>query len=429
MSRNNFSAQQQNNQQAGLKPVVSGTELVEIENNTPSARIRLRHVLILGGLTAFGPLSTDMYLPSLPTVSHDLGATMSQTQMTLTAAILGLSLGQVICGPISDARGRRLPLLIGIALYALTSLLCIVAPSVSVLSILRFMQGVAGAAGIVLALAIARDLYAGTALARCISLLMMVNFLAPMLAPILGGQLLRFASWHGVFVTLALIGAMSFLAVAFGLDETLEASHRQSGGISASLSAFREVLSDRRFVGYALSCSFAFAAGIVYISASSFILQNIYDLSPQIIGYIFGINSLGLIVMAQVGARVVGRVSPQKLLNWGIVIIALAGTILLMVVLGGLGLIEVLLSLFVLVASLGLIAPNATALALANVNPRIAGSASALLGVLQFSIGAVVAPLVGISGTTTAVPMAAAVATFGIAALVTFIVLCRPTQA
>jgi DHA1 family bicyclomycin/chloramphenicol resistance-like MFS transporter len=217
MSSKHFSVQQPNDQQAVLKPAVLGNEQVEIENNPPSPRIRVRHVRILGGLTAFGPLSTDMYLPSLPTVSHDLGATMSQTQMTLTAAILGLSLGQVISGPLSDARGRRLPLIIGIALYSLTSLLCIVAPSVAILSILRFVQGLAGAAGVVIALAIARDLYAGTALARCISLLMMVNFLAPVLAPVLGGQLLTFASWHGVFVALAGIGAVSLLAVTFGI--------------------------------------------------------------------------------------------------------------------------------------------------------------------------------------------------------------------
>src|SRR5262249_48966646 len=159
-----------------------------------------------------------------------------------------------------------------------------------------------------------------------------------------------------------------------------------------------------------------------------FIFQNLYDLSPQITSYVFGINSLGLVIMAQVGARVVGQVSPQKLLNWGVVTIALAGMALLVVVFSGLGLIPVLLSLFVLVASLGLVAQNARALALADVNPGIAGSASALLGVLQFSIGAVVAPLVGIGGTATAVPMAATVATFGIAALVTFIVLSRSVQ-
>jgi len=429
MSTRNFSSKHQSNQQAMLSPSAEGTKQTVTESKETSTRVRARHVLILGGLTAFGPLSTDMYLPSLPTVSHDLGATMSLTQITLTACILGLSLGQMIAGPISDALGRRRPLLIGIAIFALASLLCIVAPSVTVLTILRFVQGLAGASGIVIALAIARDLYSGIALARCISLLMMVNFLAPIIAPIFGGQLLRFSSWRGVFVTLALISVVFLLASAFGFGETLPADSRQSGGISATFRAFRNLLADRRFVGYALSCSFAFAAGIVYISVSPFILENIYGLSPQLFSLLFGINALGLAIMAQVSARLVGRVSPQKLLTWGVATIAIAATALLMGILSGIGLAGVLASFFVMTASLGFIAPNATALALANTNTRTAGSASALLGVLQFSIGAVAAPLVGLGGTTTAVPMAAAIAVFGLATLVTLIVFCRPAQA
>lgn len=388
--------------------------------------IRVRYVLILGGLTALGPLSTDMYLPSLPSVSHDLGATMSLTQITLTACILGLAVGQVIAGPVSDARGRRWPLLTGIAVFALTSLLCLVAPNVAVLTALRFVQGFAGAAGIVMALAIARDLYSGVTLARGISLLMTVNFLAPIIAPVLGGQLLRFASWHGVFVTLTGVGVVFLLASAFGLRETLPAERRQRGGIAATVRAFRALLVDRRFTGYALTSSFAFAAGIVYISVSPFILESIYGLSPQIFGLVFGINAVGLAIMAQVSARLAGRVSPRTLLTWGVAAIAIAATALLLVVPSGMGLSGILPSLFVLTASLGFIAPNAAALALANVDTGTAGSASALLGVLQFSVGAVVAPLVGLGGTTTAVPMAATIAAFGIAALVTFLVLCRP---
>ncbi|MBO0782391.1 MAG: multidrug effflux MFS transporter [Ktedonobacteraceae bacterium] len=409
----------------------TGTEQLAAESGEGATliRVRARHVLILGGLTALGPLSTDMYLPSLPTVSHDLGATMSQTQITLTACILGLALGQVISGPISDALGRRRPLLIGIAVYALTSLLCIAAPSIGALAVLRFLQGVAGAAGLVIALAIARDLYSGLTLARSISLLMTVNFLAPIVAPVLGSQLIVFTSWHGIFISQALIGIVFLLAVTFGLSETLEASRRQSGGITTLLSAFRGLLTDRHFVGYALSSSFAFSAGIVYISVSPFILQNIYGLSPQIFGFLFGINALGLTIMSQVSAKLIGRVSPQRLLTWGIAAIALAGATLLLVVLSGTNLFGVLLSFFVITASLGFIAPNATALALANTTARTAGSASALLGVLQFSIGAVVAPLVGIGGTTTAVPMAGVIAGFGIATLITFIVFCRPARA
>lgn len=424
-----FSSKHRSKLKAALNPTVSSTGQMVTESKATSTPVQARHVLILGGLTAFGPLSTDMYLPSLPSVSYDLGATMSQAQLTLTACILGLSLGQVISGPISDALGRRRPLLTGIAVFAIASLLCIVAPSVAVLTILRFVQGFAGAAGIVIALAVARDLYAGIALARCISLLMSVNFLAPIVAPVLGGQLLRFTCWRGVFVTLALISVVFLLASAFGLGETLPADHWQSGGISATFRAFRNLLADRRFVGYALSCGFAFAAGIVYISVSPFILENVYGLSPQIFSLMFGINALGLTIMAQVSARLVNRVSPQKLLTWGVSTIAIAAMALLVVVLSGIGLLGILLSFFVITSSLGFIAPNATALALANTGTRTAGSASALLGVLQFTIGAIAAPLIGLGGNTSAVPMAVAIAAFGFTTLVTFIVFCSPARA
>jgi len=217
------------------------------------------------------------------------------------------------------------------------------------------------------------------------------------------------------------------VATAFGLGETLSPSHRQSGGISASLSAFRDLLTDRRFLGYALVLSLSLAAGLIYISASSFVLQNIYGVSPQLFGLLFGINALGLVVVSQVSGRLVGRVSEQILLTWGIAALAVSGTILLAVVITGIGLAAVVLSFFLLIASLGLIMPNATALALANA--RTAGSAAAVLGMLQFSIGAIAAPLVGLGGTTTAIPMAAAIAAFGIAALLTFIVFCRSAQA
>jgi len=427
MSRRYFASEQQSNQAAAANSPVAETKQSMAESEDKSPRVRALHVLILGGLSALGPLSTDMYLPSLPTISRDLGATMSQTQLTLSAGILGLALGQVLTGPSSDALGRRRPLLIGMVAFALASLLCLVAPSIAALTALRFVQGVAGAAGIVISLAVARDLYAGIALARCISLLMGVTFLAPMVAPVIGSQLLTFSSWRGVFVTLALIGGGLLLATVFGLGETLPPSRRQSGGIAATLTAFRELLTDRRFLGYALSSSFAFAAGICYISSSPFILQNVYGVSPQFVGIVFGINAFGLLIMSQINARLVGRVSSQTLLTWGIAAVTIAGMSLLVVVLSGIGLVGVLASFFILVASLGLIAPNATALALANINTAIAGSASALLGVLQFSIGAVAAPLTGLGGTTTGLPMAAAIGAFGTAALATFIVLCRPS--
>lgn len=395
---------------AGIEPVAA--EQVQ-GRSTP---VRALHVLILGGLSALGPLSTDMYLPALPTISQELGGGMAQTQLTLSAGILGLALGQIVSGPSSDAYGRRGPLLVGMLAFALASLLCTVAPSVNILIALRFVQGVAGAAGIAIALAVVSDLYAGAAQSRMFSLLMQVSGIAPIIAPIIGSQLLAFSSWRGVFVALAVIGVMLLLAVGFGLGESLPEQRHQRGGIAAMLQIFRGLLGDRRFVGYALSSGFAFAAGISYISSSPFILQGLYGVSEQQLGWVFGVNALGIVLMAQVSGRLAGRVSPQTLLMWGAAAMALGGVGLLLVAFAGVGLVGILPLLFVVVASLGLIAPNATALALAGT--RNAGSASALLGVLQLTIGAVAAPLVGLGGTASALPMAVAIAVFGIAALV-----------
>jgi DHA1 family bicyclomycin/chloramphenicol resistance-like MFS transporter len=392
-----------------------------VERSQP---IRALHVLILGGLSAIGPLSTDMYLPALPALSRELASTVSQAQLTLSAGILGLSLGQVLAGPSSDALGRRRPLLIGLAAFALASLLCIIAPSIAMLTVLRFVQGIAGAAGIAIGLAIVSDMYAGSVQARVFSLLMLVSGLAPIIAPVIGSQLLAFTSWHGIFILLALIGLVLLLSVAFGMDETLPVARRQSGGLAATLRAFRDLLLDRRFVGYAFASGFAFAAAIIYISVSPFILQNFYGVSPQQIGILFGINALGLVIMAQVSGRLVGRVSSQTLLAWGIAAIAIGAMALLVVVLSDIGLFGILPALFVIIASLGLVAPNATSLALSDT--QVAGSAAALLGVVQFSIGAVAAPLVGLAGSASAVPMAIAIAAFGIAALLTFVLFCRP---
>src|SRR5437763_10722880 len=278
---------------------------------------RAHLVFILGALTAFGPLSIDMYLPALPSLSRDFGTGASQAQLTLSACLLGLALGQVIAFPISDAQGRRRPLLFGLAADTLASLLCVVAPSVFVLVALRFVQGCAGAAGIVIARAIVRDLYSGVAAARFFSLLMLVNGLAPILAPIFGGLLLRFTSWRGVFIVLAIIGTLLLLAAATGLGETLPPERRQSGGVLATITTFRQLLANRSFMGYALSCGLAFAAMFAYIAGSPFVLQEIYGLSPQLFSVIFGTNALGLETASQLNGRLVGRWPPVRLLVAG----------------------------------------------------------------------------------------------------------------
>lgn len=389
---------------------------------------RARLLLTLGVLSAFGPLSIDMYLPALPALGRDLRASAAQTQLTLSACLLGLALGQLLAGPLSDALGRRRPLLVGVAAYTAASLLCVVAPSVGALILLRFVQGLAGAAGIVIARAIVRDLHAGLAAARYFSLLMLVNGMAPILAPILAGQLLRLTSWRGVFVALAVIGALLLLAVATGLRETLPRADRHTGGLPATLGTFRQLAADRLFAAYALSSGLAFAAMFAYISGSPFVLEGHYGVSPQLFSLIFAANALGLVAASGLNGRLVGRVPLRRLLLGGLAGTALGGMALLTAVLAGTGPASVLPSLFVVVASQGIVLPNATTLALSG-HPRTAGSASALLGVLQYAIGAAAAPLVGLGGTATALPMGTVIAALGTTALATFAQLGRhPTR-
>jgi DHA1 family bicyclomycin/chloramphenicol resistance-like MFS transporter len=389
---------------------------------------RLRLVLILGSLTAFGPLSIDMYLPSLPALSQDFAASTSETQLTLSACVLGLAAGQIITGPLSDALGRKRPLFIGLATYALASLLCSLAPSVGLLIACRFLQGISGAAGIVIARAIVRDLHSGVALAKFFSVLLLVTGLAPILAPIFGGLLLRFTSWRGIFITLTLIGALLLLAAATGLRETLPPDRRQHGGIRATFTTFHQLLTTRAFLGFALSSGLAFAGMFSYISGSPFVLQDIYGVSPQVFSLIFGSNALGFVLAGQINGRLVGQVPLIRLLSLGLVATATGGVALLLVVsIGGIGLPGILPALFVTVTSLGFVLPNATSLALSG-QPRIAGSASALVGVLQFSIGAAAAPLVGSFGNSTALPMAVVIATCGVSALGIFLLLGRSKE-
>lgn len=387
---------------------------------TINGRRRIKLVFIIGALSAFGPLSIDMYLPGLPSLTKDLGGLDWQAQLTLTACLLGLAGGQVIAGPLSDALGRYRPLLIGLAGYAVASLLCAFAPSVPILIVLRLIQGLCGAAGLVISRAIVRDLFTGTDVARFFALTMAVNGLAPILAPVIGGQLLNFTNWRGVFVLLTIIGVGLFFLAWFGLSETLPSERRRTGGIAATFSAFKMLLSDVSFVGYALSAGFAFAAMFAYISGSPFVLENIYKVSPQIFSLIFATNALGIIITSQISGRLVGKVNPRVLLRLGLISSLVGGIVLFASVwIGNIGLIGILPGFFLVVASIGLIGPNSTALALAE-HSKIAGSASALLGVLQYIIGAIVTPLVGIGGSNTAQPLALIIAIASFVAFLTF---------
>ncbi|MGW1678160.1 Bcr/CflA family multidrug efflux MFS transporter [Saccharopolyspora sp. NPDC002376] len=388
---------------------------------------RTKYVLILGGLSAFGPLSIDMYLPAFPEIAAELGTGASQVQLSLTACTLGLALGQLVAGPLSDTYGRRRPLLVGLVVFTLASLLCAIAPSAYALAGLRLVQGLGGAAGIVIARAVVRDMYSGVAMARFFSLLMLVNGLAPILAPLIGGQLLRVTSWRGVFLALGLIGALLLAATAFGVRETLPAESRRPGNLGETLRTFRALLGDRVFVGYSLSAALAFAAMFAYISGSSFVLQDVFGMSPQTFSLVFGINSLGIILVGQLNARLVDRAEPRRLLAIGLGVNALGGVAVAVSALVGAGLVGLLPALFLVVSSIGMVSPNATALALSG-HPETAGSASALLGVMQFSAGALAAPLVGSAGTDTALPMGLVMGALSLAAVLVFVVLARRAQ-
>ncbi|MCA2177223.1 multidrug effflux MFS transporter [Nonomuraea glycinis] len=382
-------------------------------------------LLILGALSAIGPLAIDMYLPALPAISGEMVSAPAQVQLTLTACLIGVSVGQVVAGPVSDVRGRRMPLLVGVAGFTVTSLLCAFAPSVPVLIVLRLLQGVLGGAALVIVRAVVRDLYDGAAIARIFATLMLVSGLAPILAPIAGAQLLEFTSWRGVFVALSLMGLVLLVAVLFGVRETLPAGERAGGGLGQTLRTFWHLLRDRSFMGYALTAGLSFAAMFTYISGSPFVLQEVYDATPAQYSLIFGANALGLVLMAQVGGRLSGRVPPATLVVVGLFVALAGGGLMLAGAATGLGLPAIIAGLFVIMCGQGLVLPGTGALSLAEQPQQIAGSASALLGVMQFAMGAGAAPLVGLFGSDSALPMAVTMLVLLALSVLTFMVLGR----
>ncbi|MFH8343534.1 multidrug effflux MFS transporter [Streptomyces sp. NPDC018045] len=396
-----------------------------------SRRTSLLVTLILGGLTAVPPLSMDMYLPALPEVTEVLHSPAATVQLTLTTCLAGMALGQMVVGPMSDKWGRRRPLLVGMVVYIVATALCALATNAELLIALRLLQGLAGAAGIVIARAVVRDLYDGVAMARFFSTLMLISGVAPVVAPLIGGQILRFTDWRGVFVVLTVVGVLLTLLVWRRLHETLPPERRHSGGLGEALHTMRSLLADRAFSGYLIVGAFAFAALFAYISASPFVIQEIYGASPQTFSLLFGVNSIGLVLVGQLNGKVlIGRVSLDAVLGIGLGLITAAATALLLMaggVFGDVGLWPMAGGLFVLMSAMGLVMPSANTKALLR-SGHAAGSASALLGTSTFLLGSVASPLVGIAGEHTAVPMAVVQLSCGVLALLSFLGLCRPWQ-
>jgi MFS transporter, DHA1 family, multidrug resistance protein len=374
-------------------------------------------IVLLAALSAFGPLSLDMYLPGLPPMTRDLHTTASAAQLTITACMIGLGVGQVIAGPLSDARGRRGPLLAGIIGYTASSVACAVSPTVGVLVVMRLAQGMAGSVGIVIARAIVRDLSGGTVAARLFGVLMGITGVVPVLAPLIGGQVLLVTSWRGVFIVLAAIGVPLVVATAVMLPETLPVHQRHAGGLRVVLGRFGALIRDRRYMPYAVAFSLSFAAMFGYIAGSSYVLENVFGISPQLFSVIFAVNSGGLITLSLLGSRAVGRRGSGWLLRRGLVGTAVASVAALVVTVAHAGLWPLLVCFFVLLCANGLVLPNGTASAMASQTGSL-GAASALLGLGQFGAGALVAPLVGVAGPQDALPMAIVIAVTGTAALV-----------
>jgi MFS transporter, DHA1 family, multidrug resistance protein len=374
------------------------------------SRRRLGLLAALGALSAFGPLSMDMYLPATPSIQSGLHAGQALVQLTMSACLAGLAVGQLVAGPLSDGLGRRRPLLAGLVAFTVMSVACALAPDIGVLIVFRFLQGMAGAAGVVLSLAMVRDLYEGPDLARILGSLTLVFGLAPVLAPVIGAQVLRLVSWRGVFGVLAGIG-VALLGVSWFLPETLPPARRSPPRFGQMLTDSRTLLRDRQFGGNALAVGLSTAALVTYVTSLPFIVEDSYRQSPQRFSLIFAINALGLTIMAQLGARLVRRRSPATLVHAALTVQVLAGAALITAALAGHPpLITLLVPLFVFVAAFGMMRPNGTALALAG-QAKIAGTASAYLGALQFMLGAVAAPLAGVAGQGAAVPPAILIGT------------------
>jgi MFS transporter, DHA1 family, multidrug resistance protein len=365
------------------------------ESKQPS---RARMIVVLGALVALGPLTIDMYLPALPKIADDLSVSSSVAQLTLTGTLAGLALGQLIVGPLSDSLGRRRPLMAGIVLHMLASLLCLFAPNIAVLGVARGLQGMGAAAAMVVAIAVVGDLFDESVAATVLSRLMLVLGVAPVVAPSLGAAVLLKASWHWVFAALVILAGGLLLLAALALPETLPESHRRPLKVRGIAATYVELLRDARFVILVLVAALGMSGLFAYIAGASFVLQGHYGLDQQAFALVFGAGAVALIGATQLNVVLLRRFGPQVIVVWALVAASLAGVVFVGVSFSHVGgLPGFVLPVWAILAAMGLVIPNAPAVALSR-HPDAAGTAAALLGAAQFGLGAAVAPLVGVLG-------------------------------
>jgi DHA1 family bicyclomycin/chloramphenicol resistance-like MFS transporter len=391
-------------------------------------RAYYRLALILGAQTAMGPLAIDTYLPAMPTITREFGTTNAAIQLSLSVYFIGIALGQAIYGPYSDRHGRRGPLFVGLALFVLGSLGCALAPNVETLITCRFIQALGGCAPLVIPRAVVRDLFDERDSVRMLSVLMLVMGLAPILAPLVGGQLLAYLGWRSIFWAYVIYGSVLLVVVTMAQDESLPVERRSRQPFAAVMRTYGHLLTDWRYMGYVLAGGLVFAGLLAYISGSPFIFIELFHISPQRFGFYFGTNAIGIIGASQVNRWLVQRFTARRILQIALCI-SVASSIGLLA--GGFtlyaGLAGIIVPLWFFIAMHGIVSPNTTALAMGPYG-AVAGSASALLGTVQFGLGAASGAAISAMADGTARPFASVLATCGIGAFILF-QLTRPAAA
>jgi MFS transporter, DHA1 family, multidrug resistance protein len=388
----------------------------------PSMRVL---ILVLGALTALGPLAIDMYLPALPWIARDLGVDLGVVQLTLSVFMIGIAAGQAFYGPVVDRFGRRGPLLIGMGVFVVAACGCAQATSMQSLLIWRFLMALGGSASMVIPRAVVRDFFEEKESARLYSLLMLILGVSPILAPTLGGQLLGWTGWRGIFWVLAGVGVLCTATIVWGLPESRPKALRSKGGVGLALRTYGKLLADRRFIGAALASGFTLGAIFAYLSGSSFVFIELFHLTPQQYALVFGFNACGLIAASQISRMMLTRFTSWQVISVAFLINAAAGLTLVGAGLTGLGGMPVIIGLlFLCLSCAGVIFPNIAAVAMAPFG-EVAGSASALLGTVQFVVGALAGAMVGVLHNGTLVPMTAGVAGCAVAGWVTLRVLVK----
>lgn len=370
------------------------------------ARIGAGLILLLGALTAIGPFTIDLYLAAFPQITSDLHTQAAAVQLTITATLAGLALGQLLIGSISDAVGRRRPLLVGLSLYIVASLGIVMVTSIEMLTALRFLQGFAASAGMVLSMAIVRDRFEGIQVGKALARLMLVVGVAPSIAPLIGAQFLLLGSWRYMFVALAGFGALLLILAFFLLKESLPVTLRRSGGVGSAARSYGSLLRDPVFMGLALLSGFSMAALFTYVSSATFVFQQGFGLSAQQFAWIFASGAVAITAGTQINGALLGRVAPEQILRWAVLAgLAVTGSMVAVTALG-LGIWPLIVLLVLSLMLTGILLPAVPLLAL-ETNARRAGSAAALLGALQFGVGAAIAPVTGLFEQGSALAMAA----------------------